>query len=519
MERGGPPHIAAGRLDRALQAFAGVVGKDWVLTSDEDRSTYLDVYALGSGEEHLPSAAVAPASTEEVQAIMRLANEHRVPLWPISRGKNFGYGGAAPRTLGAVVLDLGRMKRILEVNERFGYCLVEPGVGFFDLYDHLQTNNIPLWLSVPGNAWGSVTGNALERGFGPSPYGDHASKICGLEVVLPSGELVRTGMGAMSNNPTWPLFRYGYGPSWDGLFQQSNLGVVTKMGLWLMPEPEATLGMSIELPNADDIGWALDELCPLRMSGVLQQSPNIGNYLRSAAGRSQRSDWYSGPGAMPDSVIQDIQKTYGVGWWSIGLRLYGHEEINEANARIIQAAFAKHTDQPFKITRWRKGEPFAASGAGIPSVFPLQIVNWQGGRGGHIGFSPVLPPSGDHALGQLHRAQKLVREHGFDFYGSFTVNDRYINHVNMIFYNRDDAEMVGRVRAVLKTLIADTAAAGYGEYRAHIDFMDDVADSFDFNNHAQRRLNETLKDALDPNGILAPGKQGVWPKAYRGSPA
>src|SRR5471032_627549 len=187
MERGSPPHIAAGRLDRALQAFAGVVGKNWVLTSDEDRGTYLDVYALGGGEEHLPSAAVAPASTEEVQAIMRLANEHRVPLWPISRGKNFGYGGAAPRTLGAVVLDLGRMKRILEVNERFGYCLVEPGVGFFDLYDHLQTNNIPLWLSVPGNAWGSVTGNALERGFGSSPYGDHASKVCGLEVVLPSG--------------------------------------------------------------------------------------------------------------------------------------------------------------------------------------------------------------------------------------------------------------------------------------------------------------------------------------------
>ena len=75
------------------------------------------------------------------------------------------------------------------------------------------------------------------------------------------------------------------------------------------------------------------------------------------------------------------------------------------------------------------------------------------------------------------------------------------------------------VRAVLKALIADTAAAGYGEYRAHIDFMDDVADSFDFNDHAQRRLNETLKDALDPNGILAPGKQGVWPKAYRGRPA
>jgi 4-cresol dehydrogenase (hydroxylating) len=372
---------------------------------------------------------------------------------------------------------------------------------------------------VPGNAWGSVVGNALERGFGSSPYGDHASRICGLEVVLPTGELIRTGMGAMRNNPTWPLFRYGYGPSWDGLFQQSNLGVVTKMGLWLMPEPEATLGLSIELPKADDIGWALDELCPLRMQGVLQQSPNIGNYLRSAASRSQRSDWWTGPGAMPDEVIGKIQQTYGVGWWSIGLRLYGHPEVNEINARTIQAAFAKHTDQPFKITRWKKGEPFAASGAGIPAVQALQIVNWRGGRGGHIGFSPVLPPSGEHALGQLHRAQKLVREHGFDFYGSFTVNDRYINHVNMLFYDRDDAAMVGQVRELMKVLIRETAAAGYGEYRAHLDFMDEVALSFDFNDHALLKLNERLKDALDPNGVIAPGKQGVWPATHRGTTA
>jgi 4-cresol dehydrogenase (hydroxylating) len=132
------------RISRALKAFEGVVGAEWVLAGEEDRETYLDVYALGDGMDHLPSAAVAPASAEEVQAIVRLANEHRVPLWPISRGKNFGYGGSAPRTRGAIVLDLGRMKRILEVNEKFGYCLIEPGVGFFDLYDHIRKNDIPL---------------------------------------------------------------------------------------------------------------------------------------------------------------------------------------------------------------------------------------------------------------------------------------------------------------------------------------------------------------------------------------
>src|SRR5436190_756378 len=82
-----PPGLSERGLNRALDAFAGVVGRDWVLRTDEDRETYLDVYAPGNEASHAPSAAVAPASAEEVQAIVRLANEHRVPLWPISRGK------------------------------------------------------------------------------------------------------------------------------------------------------------------------------------------------------------------------------------------------------------------------------------------------------------------------------------------------------------------------------------------------------------------------------------------------
>ncbi|MFO7326694.1 MAG: FAD-dependent oxidoreductase, partial [Pseudomonadota bacterium] len=155
-----PPGISERRFRRALDAFAAVVGREWVLDTSTDRETYLDIYAPGNEEQHAPSAAVSVESTEQVQAIVRLANEHRIPLWPISRGKNFGYGGAAPRMAGSVVLDLSRMRRILEVDERFGYCIVEPGVGFYDLYDHVRSRDLPLWLSLPGNAWGSVVGNA-----------------------------------------------------------------------------------------------------------------------------------------------------------------------------------------------------------------------------------------------------------------------------------------------------------------------------------------------------------------------
>ena len=511
-----PPGISARTFDRAMRDFAKVVGEQWVLATDEDRQTYMDVYAPGTGESYAPSGAIAPQTVEEIQAILKIANEHKIPLWPISRGKNFGYGGSAPVLAGSVVLDLSRMKRILEVNEKMAYCLVEPGVGFFDLYDYLQTNNIKLWLSVPGNAWGSVMGNALDRGMSYSPYGDHSSKICGMEVVMPNGELIRTGMGAMPKSTSWQLYKTGFGPSWDQMFMQSNFGVVTKMGLWLMPEPESTLSMTMTPPKPEDLEWVIDTLTPLRLRGVLQHDPNVGNGIRAATVLSQRKDWFDKEGAMPQSVIDEMQKRLNLGAWNFTVRFYGHPEVNEINARLVKEAFAKHTKDEFKIAYWHRGEPATYdAGAGVPSVFPLQLVNWRGGRGAHIGFSPITPANGKDAMRQYVLMRRIYEEHGFDYFGSFTIHERSMNHVTMCIYDRDDAKMTQNARHLMDTLIKETAQEGYGEYRAHVSYMDAVADTYGWNNRSLWRLNETLKDAVDPNGIIAPGKSGIWPKSMR----
>ena len=75
----------------------------------------------------MASAAVAPSTLEQVQAVVRVANQYRVPLYPISTGRTLAYGGAAPVYSGSVVLDLKRMNRVLEVNQSNAYALVEPG--------------------------------------------------------------------------------------------------------------------------------------------------------------------------------------------------------------------------------------------------------------------------------------------------------------------------------------------------------------------------------------------------------
>ena len=85
----------------------------------------------------------------------------------------------------------------------------------------------------------------------------------------------------------------------------------------------------------------------------------------------------------------------------------------------------------------------------------------------------------------------------------------------MLAYDRDDADMTRRADALFRELMADARQRGFGEYRSHLSYMDEVAATYDFNGGSLHRLNERMKDAIDPNGILAPGKQGIWPKRYR----
>ena len=229
------------------------------------------------------------------------------------------------------------MKKI-EFDEEFGTVLLEPGVGFYDLYDFIQANNLPYWLSTPGNSWGSVIGNALDRGVGYTPYGENTKNLCGLEVVLPTGEVVRTGMGAFSNAPTWGAYPFGFGPGWDQMFVQSNFGVVTKANMWLMPEPESLMGMDVEFDRPEDLKAMVDTIGPLRRERVLQQSPSIGNWLRAAAVATTRGEWTDKPGALDDSVIDAIRQRFGLGWWGVSLRLYGREEVNKAAYKVLEKA-------------------------------------------------------------------------------------------------------------------------------------------------------------------------------------
>ena len=95
------------------------------------------------------------------------------------------------------------------------------------------------------------------------------------------------------------------------------------------------------------------------------------------------------------------------------------------------------------------------------------------------------------------------------------INPRSFVHVTMVLFDTKDETQCRRAYETAKLLVREAAKHGFGEYRAHLDFMDLAADQYSFGDHAYRRFCETVKDAVDPNGIFAPGRHGIWPEAMR----
>src|SRR3990172_9001100 len=134
-----PPGVSNRDWQSALQQFGQAVGQAWVFTGDDDIALYRDAYSplWGEREERLVSAAVAPDTVEQVSQVVRAANRFKIPIYPISTGKNLGYGGSAPNLSGSVVIDLKRMNRVIEVDDKRRGSVVEPGVAYFDLYRYI----------------------------------------------------------------------------------------------------------------------------------------------------------------------------------------------------------------------------------------------------------------------------------------------------------------------------------------------------------------------------------------------
>ncbi|MDE0680894.1 MAG: FAD-binding oxidoreductase [Gammaproteobacteria bacterium] len=550
-----PDGVSESDFRKALEEFANIVGSQWVFTSPEAVDLYRDVYSIYRNEPEEPviPAAIAPYTAEEVQAVVKVANRYRIPLYPISTGKNLGYGGPSPVYSGSLVLDLKRMDRILNVDVQSATVLVEPGVSFYQLYEYFEENNIPLTMDIPDPAWGSLVGHALDRGLAHtySQYGrDRWSSRCGMEVVLPTGELIRTGTGAAENTAIWQDHQYGMGPQIDGIFAQSNYGVVTKMGFWLRPAHEGFRRGRVHFANFDDIHKMLELDTRLQNMEVYNGMANLGTPLYGSMMPGMHEKPVTDPEHLRLLEIKDSKRPdpgplarYGkenrIPFWVLDLKYHGPNSITKAQWEYTRDLFSREVpgcwfteyepltfpldkatmdtlNEPGRVEKVHLGIPTLARFASVmrSELNPNPDV-------GHLWFAPMVPKNGTEVL----KAQEVLQRET-DRLG-VKLPFPYYAQMPLFWYPRvgiflagwqvsPDPKVNQRTREQYIELTQICADLGWTEYRAPAPLHKDIIGMANgFNDSAMMKFRNTLKDAIDPNGIISAGRYDVWPKHLR----
>jgi 4-cresol dehydrogenase (hydroxylating) flavoprotein subunit len=494
-----PAGISSAVFARALGELRKAVGSENVLTDREALLPYEKLMLAAPAEDYAPSGAILAATVEQVQGVLAVCNKYRVPLWPISTGRNFGYGGALPATRGQLILDLKRMDRILDVDPVLSTALVEPGVTYQQLHDHITERNLPLWLDFPGGGpLVGPLGNTLERGTGSTPYADHFAHACGMEVVLADGRILRTGMGSLPGSRSWQAYRYGYGPYLDGLFTQSNFGVVTKLGLWLMPAPASYRTVLVQYSEDSALERAVEAIRPLRLAGTIANPCALSNAALALSAYRRRAELYQNGGPTPDDVILSAAGQHGIEAWNLTFTLYGTAEQIAPNLEIVTRAFEMsggRVDPDYH-------DPSQVNELNLDA---FRLLDWVGG-GGLAWIAPVSASLGADAARQRDIARSVLGRHGFDYLAAPTVYGRDLHHVIALVFDHGDPQALQRARMAFRELATAFLDNGYGLARTGIDYMAALASAY---GETHRAVNRTLKRALDPNGILAPGKSGI----------
>jgi len=554
-----PGSLPAGLVERLRR----IVGHRHVLASPAE----IGPQSLDIGCWSTRGAAVVfPGSADEIAALVRLAAEAGLGVWTVSRGTNWGYGAKMASANGALILVLERMNRILEVNAELAYAVVEPGVTYAQLNAHLKDHGIPLWADcTDASPYGSIIGNALERGVGCTQYADHCGALCGLEVVLANGSVVRPGGGPADSRSRY-TYKWGSGPFVDGLFFQSNLGIVTTAGVWLMPAPAAMTLFGCAVERDDGLPAAMDALRRLALRGVIQPNVHVSNDVLVFANLMQYPyDRLRGATHMSAALRADLRREYLVSPWIIVGAVYGRPGEVARDAREIRRALRgvgrvelvgarKLALARALLGPWRR----AGRGSvvdrvlraathssldrleaiphlwdtfrGVPGEHIVSFAYFKNRRYAHrsdrpaIGVDPArdgcgmtwgafaCPITASDTRDFLACVRPIFERHGFDCSMSMLmINARTCYALVQIFFDRDDPAECVRARALYDDVVDAAPRRGFQQVRTSIGSYDRLLEHAP----AYAHLVATIKTALDPANVLAPGRYGVGSTSSR----
>ena len=363
-----------------------------------------------------------------------------------------------------VLLDLRRMKRIIEVDRRAGCAVIEAGVSFEQLAAHLTERDLPLWLDADANGAHAVAGSIAARQAGLTPYGDHQAAQCGLEVVLANGTLLRTGMGALPGSDCWPRYKHNFGPALDGLFSRAHFGIVTKLGLWLMPTPPRFLPFLAALPDLATAAAPVERLRPLLLASRACDAA----LLARAGGQTGQAE---------------------VSPWTLFGALYGLPDEVEFHWQTLRGATGGT-----KLSSGGQGPAWDLRQRQLRGESLYSDASGQ--DGGILSFSLIAPPSAPDVLALHHGV--LARLAEFSPHLCFQLAPRLLSMA--VAWSVSDAEREVALKGALAA-IGDLVKRGYGLRHSAPALEATLAAR---HTHAGlRHLYNGLHTALDPYAVLA----------------
>lgn len=532
--------------EHLLEALVAIVGPDGVVSDgdviERTTRTCLPFQALAS-------VVVYPSTAQQVQAVVRAALKANVPIWPVSTGKNFGYGEKTAVYEAGITMVLERMNRIWQVDEQLGFAVIEPGVTYKQINDHLKQTGSRLWADAAGTTqYASVMGNALDKGRGLTPMADHFGCLCGMDVVLPDGSLLETGGGPTGNNAVRHTYKWGVGPYLDGLFAQSNLGIVVKAGIWLMPAPEKFDFAAFEYKAPPEkLGAFIDDLRELVMARAIRSHPHLANDFAMMCILAQYPyDKLGGRRHLSDEAAAAWRQQHGVARWTFGCGLYGSSEEVRYQKRMIRKVLGRYGLVQFigaavrndwygrlirtvapVVNRWLGKSPEFTDVMvpaidlfrGIPTdefvrqayfkshqKKPDSDVDPARDGCGLVWIGPVVPFTSDHVMKALSLTKQIFDKHEFDFFVEVIVESaRSVILLVGVFYDKQDAADAERALAWYHEARTAYVDHGYPPYRATSMSMATALDA----NPQAKAFVASLKQAVDPQNLIAPGRYGT----------
>lgn len=536
------------RIEIAIQEWSKILPMERII-----RQTSPDYTADTIVEERIIPVALKVASREEIVEIVKIAAALRIPLYPISTGKNWGYGTANPVQNKCVVLDMALMNRIIEVNDELSWVKLEPGVTQQQLFDYLEERNLKFMVPTTGAGPAcSILGNLLERGYGITPHMDHFGALLGLEAILPNGELYQSALEECAGSEINQAFKWGVGPYLDGLFSQSNFGVVTSATIALQKRPECHEVFVFRITSDEQLPGAVEavrEIIATLGSTVGGINLMNANRVLSMTAPYPRDLIPEGQ-TMSDEMVGRLARQYHIAAWTGVGAIYGDRTMVKAAKKVIKKILRRHTRQlvfvsprlasilrgaanllvkifPKSVTFPKRIQAMSDNVSnllqitiGKPNEVALPLAYLKSGKlpvsgksfdpakdgCGLMWYSPLVPMIPEKVLEYVWDTKRICQENGIEpLITLTTISERCFDSTVPILFDRGSKADTQRARQCYDQLLRLGRIKGIFPYRFAVDHMNQLG-----NEHSVFwKMAAKIKAALDPNGIVSPGRYEV----------